>query len=86
MGILILLWKKCDEQIKSKFNFEWLLPLEKCSIKTHGLSAILVDDATQDLEEKEKRLKRKIPLQYLSKTVMKLTQTFVEDILQNTKH
>ena len=46
----------------------------------------MVDDATQDLEEKEKRLKRKIPLQYLGKIVMKLAQAFVEDIIQNAKH
>ena len=79
-------WRKFDEQIGSRFDFEWLLPLEKCPIKTHRLSAILVDDATQDLEEKEKRLKRKIPLQYLGKIVMKLAQAFVEDIIQNAKH
>ena len=87
MGTLILL---CEEnlmsKIKSRFDFEWLLPLEKCPIKTHWLSAILVNDTTQDLEEKEERFKRKIPLQYLRKTVMKLTQTLVEDILQDTKH
>ena len=86
MGTLILLWKKCDEQIGSKFNFEWLLPLEKCSIKTHRFSAILVDDVIQDLEKKEKRLKRNIPLQYLGKVVMKLVQALVEDVIQNAKH
>ena len=73
-------------KIKSRFVFKWLLPLEKCPIKANWLSAILVNDTTQDLEEKEERFKRKIPLQYLRKTVMKLTQTLVKDILQDTKH
>ena len=49
-------------KIKSRFDFEWLLPLEKCPIKADWLSAILVNDTAEDLEEKEERFKWKIPL------------------------
>ena len=54
--------KKLDEKIKSRFVFKRLLPLEKCPIKADWLSAILVNDTAEDLEEKEERFKWKIPL------------------------
>ena len=46
-----------QEKIKFRFVFKWLLPLEKSPIKADWLSAILVNDTTEDLEEKKERLK-----------------------------
>ena len=51
-----------DEKIKSRFVFKRLLPLEKCPIKADWLSAILIDDTTEDLEKEEERFKWKISL------------------------
>ena len=73
-------------KIKSRFVFKWLLPLEKCPIKADWLSAILVNDTAEDLEEKEEPFKWENTVQYLLKTRVKLAQTLVKDILEDGEH
>ena len=60
--MILLCEEKLEEKIKFRFVFKRLLPLEKCPIKADWLSAILVNDTAEDLEEKEERFKWKIPL------------------------
>ena len=60
--------------------------MEKSPIKADWLSAILVNDTAEDLEEKEERFKWENTIQYLLETGVKLAQTLVKDVLEDGEH
>ena len=78
--------RKLEEKIKFRYIFKRLLPLEKSPIKADWLSAILVNDTAEDLEKKEERFKWENTVQYLLKTGVKLAQTLIKDVLEDSEH
>ena len=81
-----LMLRKLEGKIKFRYIFKRLLPLEKSPIKSNWLATILINDTAEDLEEKKERFKWENTIQYLLETGVKLAQTLIKDVLEDSEH
>ena len=75
-----------EEKIKFRFIFKRLLPLEKSPIKSDWLATILINNTAEALEQKKERIKWENTIQYLLETGVKLAQTLIKDVLEDSEH
>ena len=72
--------------MKFRYIFKRLLPSEKSPIKSNRLATVLINNATEDLEKEQERVKGENAIQYLLKTGMEFTQALIKDILEYCEH
>ena len=87
LGFDLLVQRKIGrEKIKFRYIFKRLLPLEKSPIKSDWLATILINNTAEALEEKKERIKWENTIQYLLETGVKLAQTLIKDVLEDSEH
>ena len=86
MDFDLLMLRKLEEKWNLDIFSKRLLPSEKSPIKSNRLATVLINNATEDLEKEQERIKGENTIQYLLKTGMELTQTLIKDILEYCEH
>ena len=72
--------------MKFRYIFKRLLPSEKSPIKSNWLASVLINNTAEDLEKEKERIKGENTIQYLLETGVKLAQTLIKDVLEDSEH